>query len=90
MSEIGKKYEELYEKEAKALKADTIKELSDFEKELGKVRAGLIEEHRAIAGPYSFTVSELIAQVEQETQVGRDLINGVNSLKATLKGRIRR
>lgn len=86
MSEIRKKYEELYEKDAKALKADTIKELSECEKELGKT----VEEPRAIAGPYSFTVSELIAQVEQETKIGRDLINGMNSLKATLKGMTRR
>jgi hypothetical protein len=45
------------------------------------------EEPRAIAGPYSYTVSEMLAEVEEETKVGRDFINGVSSLKATLMGR---
>lgn len=84
MSELGKKYEELIEKDARALKEDALKELSSYEKEQAKRVAGGEEEPRAIAGPYSFTVKELIGQVEQETKVGRDVINSINRLKATL------
>jgi len=83
MSELGKKYEELYEKDAKALKEDALKELSAYEKEQAKKAAGA-EEPRAIAGPYSYTIKELIAQVEKETKIGRDVINAINNLKATL------
>ena len=84
MSELGKQYEEMIEKEAKDKKEDALKELSAYEKEEAKRVAGGEEEPRAIAGPYSFTVNELINQVEQETKVGRDVINSVSRLKATL------
>ena len=83
MSEIGKKYEEVYEKDAKALKEDALKELSTYEKEQARKTTGG-EEPRAIAGPYSYTVKELIAHVEKETKIGRDVINAVSNLKATL------
>ena len=81
MSDIGKKYEELYEKDARALKEDALKELSAYEKEQAKKAA---EEPRAIAGPYSYTLQELMAHVEKETKIGRDVIAAVNNLKATL------
>jgi len=84
MSELGKQYEEMIEKEAKDKKEDALKELSAYEKEQAKRVAGGEEEPRAIAGPYSFTVKELINQVEQETKVGRDVINSISRLKATL------
>ena len=84
MSELGKKYEDLYEKDAKALKEDTLRELSAYEKEQAKRVVAGEEEPRAIAGPYSYTVKELIAQVESETKIGRDVINALNNLKATL------
>lgn len=84
MSELDKKYEEVIEKDAKALKEDVLKELSDYEKEQAKRVAGGEEEPRAIGGPYSYAVKELIGQVEQETKVGRDIINAVSRLKATL------
>jgi len=84
MSELRKKYEELIEKDAKALKEDALKELSAYVKEQAKRVAGAKEEPRAMAGPYSFTAKELISQVEQETKVGRDIINAVSRLKATL------
>ena len=83
MSEIGKKYEELYEKDARALKEDALKELSVYEKEQAKKAAGA-EEPRAIAGPYSYTVKELMAHIEKETKIGRDVINAISNLKATL------
>jgi hypothetical protein len=83
MSDIGRKYKELYERDAKALKEDALKELSTYDKEQAKKAAGA-EEPRAIAGPYSYTVKELIAQVEQETKIGRDVINAISNLKATL------
>ena len=84
MSELGKQYEEMIEKEAKDKKADALKDISAYEKEQPKRVAGGEEEPRAIAGPYSFTVKELINQVEQETKVGRDVINATSRLKATL------
>ena len=84
MSELDKEYEEMIEKEAKDKKEDALKELSAYEKEEAKRVAGGEEEPRAIAGPYSFTVKELINQVEQETKVGRDVINATSRLKATL------
>lgn len=88
MSELTRKYEELIERDAKALKEDALMELSEHKQEQGKL-AGTVgrEEPIAIAGPYRYTLSELISQVEQETKVGRDLINGISSLKATLAGR---
>jgi len=84
MSELSKKYEDLYSREAKAMKEDALKELSAYEKEQAKRVAGGEEEPKAIAGPYSYTVKELIAQVESETKIGRDAINAIASLKATL------
>ena len=84
MSELDKEYEEMIEKEAKDKKEDALKELSAYEKEQAKRVAGGEEEPRAIAGPYSFTVKELINQVEQETKVGRDVVNSISRLKATL------
>ena len=84
MPELGKKYEELIEKDAKAVKDDALKELSEYEKELSNRVAGGEEEPRAVAGPYSYTLKELIGQVEQDTEVGRDIINAISSLKATL------
>ncbi len=36
MSELGKKYEELYKKDARALKEDALKELSAYDKEQAK------------------------------------------------------
>ena len=86
MPELHKKYEELKEKDAKALKEDALKELSAYAKDQAKRIAGGEEEPRAMAGPYSYTVKELIGQVEQETKIGRDLINGISSLKTTLAG----
>jgi hypothetical protein len=83
MSNLGKKYEELLESDARALKEDALRELSAYDSDQSKRVAGG-EEPRAIAGPYSYTVKELINQVEQETKVGRDIIDAVNSLKATL------
>ena len=84
MSELGKKYEELLESEAKAAKEDTLIELSAYAKERMKFAAGGEQEPRAIAGPYSYTVHELIEQVEGETKIGRDVINSMINLKATL------
>ena len=84
MSELNEKYEDLYEKDAKALKEDTLRELSTYEKEQAKRIAAGEEEPRAIAGPYSYSVKELIAQVESETKVGRDVINALGNLKAAL------
>jgi hypothetical protein len=84
MSELGKKYEDLIESEAKALKEDTLAELSAYAKERAKFAAGGEEEPRAIAGPYSYTVHELIDQVERETKIGRDVINSMSNLKANL------
>ncbi len=84
MSELGKKYEELIEADAKALKEDTLKELSAYEKEQAKRISGGEEEPKAIAGPYSYTVHELIDQVERETKIGRDIINSMSNLKANL------
>lgn len=82
--ELRKEYEELTEKDAKALKEDALKELSDYEKEQAKRVAGGEEEPRAIGGPYSYTAKELTGQVEQETKMGRDFINAISRLKATL------
>ena len=84
MSEIGKKYEELIEADAKAAKEDTLKELSTYEKERIRIVSGAEEEPRAIAGPYSYTVGELMGQVESETKIGRDIINSMINLKANL------
>ena len=84
MSELRKQYEDLYEKDARVLKEDTLRELSTYEKEQAKQIALGEEEPRAIAGPYSYTAKELIAQVESETKIGRDVINALSSLKATL------
>ena len=84
MSELNEKYEDMYEKDARALKEDTLRELSTYEKEQAKRIAAGEEEPRAIAGPYSYSVKELIAQVESETKVGRDVINALGNLKATL------
>jgi hypothetical protein len=84
MTELGEKYEELIEADARAAKEDTLKELSTYEKERKRRVSGAEEEPRAIAGPYSYTVSELIDQVEKETQIGRDLINSMINLKANL------
>jgi hypothetical protein len=84
MSELGKKYEELIEADARAAKEDTLKELSTYEKEQTRRVSGAEEEPRAIAGPYSYTVHELIDQVEKETKVGRDIINSMINLKANL------
>lgn len=84
MPDLRKMYEELYAKEAKALKEDTLRELSTYEKEQVKKVAGGGEEPRAIAGPYSYTVKELISHVESETKIGRDVINALSNLKATL------
>jgi hypothetical protein len=85
MSELSRKYEELIEGDAKALKEDALRELTEYGQEQGKF-AGTLgrEEPVAMAGPYRYTLSELVAQVEQETKVGRELINGISSLKATL------
>ena len=84
MSELGKKYEELIEADARAAKEDTLKELSTYEKERSRRVSGVEEEPRAIAGPYSYTVNELIDQVEKETKIGRDIINSMINLKANL------
>jgi hypothetical protein len=84
MSELGKKYEELIESDAKALKEYTLKELSVYEKEQVKRVSGIKDEPRAIAGPYSYTVHELIDQVERETKIGLDIINSMGNLKANL------
>jgi hypothetical protein len=84
MSELGKKYEELIEADARTAKEDTLKELSTYEKERSRSVSGAEEEPRAIAGPYSYTVNELIDQVEKETKIGRDVINSMISLKANL------
>ena len=84
MTEMGKKYEEMYEREARVMKEDTLKELSAFDKEQTRRIAAGEEEARAIAGPYSYTVKELMAQVEKETKIGRDAINALSRLKATL------
>ena len=84
MSELGKKYEELLEADAKAAKEDTLKELSVYEKERTRRVAGGEDEPRAIAGPYSYTVHELINQIEGETKIGRDIINSMINLKANL------
>jgi len=84
MSELGKKYEELIEADARAAREDTLKELSNYEKEHKKRVSGAEEEPRAIAGPYSYTVGELIDQVEKETKIGRDVINSMINLKANL------
>lgn len=85
MSDIGKKYEELYERDAKALKEDAIKELSAYVQEQARKLAGA-EEPRAIAGPYSYTARDLIAQVEEDTPIGRDVVKAISNLKATLAG----
>ena len=83
--ELGKKYEELIEADARAAREDTLRELSEYHKEQSKRMAGGGEEEpRAIAGPYSFTVSELISQVEEETSIGRSLINSMINMKANL------
>jgi len=89
MSELTRNYEELIEKDAHAVKEDTLKELQEFKSGLGALSGGLggAEEPRAMAGPYSYTLTELMTQVEQETKIGRDFINGVSRLKATLRGR---
>ena len=84
MSELGKKYEELIEDDARAAKEDTVKELSTYERERARRVAGGEDEPRAIAGPYSYTVHELIDQVERETKIGRDIINSMINLKANL------
>lgn len=84
MTEMGKQYEEMYEREARVMKEDTLKELSAFDKEQTRRVAAGEEEARAIAGPYSYTVKELMAQVEKETKIGRDAINALSRLKATL------
>ena len=83
MTEISRKYEELYDRDAKALKEDALRELSAYAQEQSKKFTGG-EEPRAIAGPYSFTVSELISQVEDDTQIGRDMVKAISNLKATL------
>lgn len=84
MSEqIRRKYEELYERDAHTVKEDTLKELSAYEKSRGR-KTSRTEEPRAVAGPYSYTVGELMAHVEKETQLGRDAINAMRNLKATL------
>jgi hypothetical protein len=89
MSELNKKYEELIEKDAKAVKEDALMELKQYKDDTrGKMAGGNGgEEPKAIAGPYSYTLSELIGHVEDETPIGRGLINGISSLKATLQGR---
>jgi hypothetical protein len=84
MSNLGKKYEELLESDARALKEDALRELAAYDSDQSRRAAGGGEEPRAIAGPYSYTVKELISHVEQETKVGRDIIDAVSSLKATL------
>jgi hypothetical protein len=84
MSELGKKYEELIEADARATKEDTLKELATYEKERTRRVSGAEEEPRAIAGPYCYTVHELIDQVERETKFGRDIINSMINLKANL------
>ena len=84
MTELGKKYEELIEADARAAKEDTLKELSTYEKERSRRVSGAEEEPRAIAGPYSYTVNELMDQVEKETKIGRDIINSMINLKANL------
>jgi hypothetical protein len=84
LSELSKKYEDLYGKDARALKEDTLRELSAYDKEQSKRIAAGGEEPRAIAGPYSYTVKELMAQVDSETKIGRDVINALSNLKATL------
>ena len=84
MTELGKKYEELIEAEARAVKEDTLKELSNYENERKRSVSGTEEEPRAIAGPYSYTVNELMDQVEKETKIGRDIINSMINLKANL------
>ena len=66
MTEMRRKYEEMYEREARVMKEDKLKELSAFDKEQTKRVAAGEEEARAIAGPYSYTVKELMAQVEKE------------------------
>jgi hypothetical protein len=78
------------EKDAKAVKEDALKELRDHQEGLGQRTSGGTagrEEPRAMAGPYSYTLSELMSHVEEETKLGRDFINGVSRLKATLVGR---
>jgi len=85
MPELGKKYEELIEKDARAIKEDTLKELSAYEQEQSRRIAGGEEEPRAMSGPYSYSVRELMGHVEQETKLGRDAINAVSNLKAMLQ-----
>jgi len=84
MDELRKKYEEMLEAEARAAREDALKELSAYQKEQGRRVAGAAEEPRAMAGPYSFTVGELINQVEKETGIGRSVINAMVNLKANL------
>lgn len=86
MDELRKKYEEMLESEARTAKEDTLKELGDYQKEVGRRVAGAAEEPRAMAGPYSFTVGEIIDQVEKDTNIGRDVINAMINLKANLAG----
>ena len=43
------------------------------------------EEPRALSGPYSYNVRELMGHVEQETKLGRDAINAMSHLKAMLQ-----
>ena len=85
MPELGKNYEDLIEKDAKAIKEDTLKELAAYEEMQARRVAGGEEEPRALSGPYSYNVRELMGHVEQETKLGRDAINAMSHLKAMLQ-----
>jgi len=85
MSELNKRYEELIEADARAAKEETLKELSDYKKERTRRVSGADEEEpRAIAGPYSYTVEQLMDHVEKESKIGRDVISSMINLKANL------
>lgn len=84
MPDVNQQFEDLYGKDAKAIKEDALRELSTYARTLTKRISGGEPEPRAIAGPYSYSVKELMAQVEKETKVGRDVINAIANLKAHL------
>ena len=64
MSELGKKYEELIEDDARAAKEDTVKELSTYEKERTRRVADGEDEQIAIEN-----ISKLLeSEIDEETQ----------------------
>ncbi len=84
MPDFNREYEEVISRDARAMKEDALRELSTYQKEQAARVSGAVEEPKALTTGHNFTISQLIAEVEKESAVGRGLINGISAMKGTL------